>query len=107
MAYGTLYVGNDMLLTVSGLKAQTTGNWINNATVTCTLLDAAGDQIPGATWPLTLSYVAGTNGNYRVVLPDTLSLVAGEALRCHVTADAGDGLKGFWPYDVLVAERPS
>jgi hypothetical protein len=58
-----LFLGNTMVLQVDELQ-DVDGNFVNNATVTATLLDSTGAQVSGQSWPLTLAYVAASNGRY-------------------------------------------
>lgn len=90
-----LYLQSDNLLEVTGLQNVATGAYINNATVTVTLVDAGGTAVSGQSWPATLSYVSGSNGDYRVTLEDTLSLSENGTYVPRVTVLA-DGLKRYF-----------
>lgn len=68
----TLYISNDNRIKYIGLK-DADGNYQNAATVEVTLNDSNGNALSGQTWPLALSYVAGSNGDYQEVLQDTIS----------------------------------
>jgi len=106
----TLYVGpNDNLLTLVGLQNEVTAAYMNAATVTVTVVDSADAEIAGETWPLTMDYVATSDGNYRATLTDTLAalLAAGVALTAQITADGGAGLNGYWELPILTAARTS
>ena len=95
-----LFIGNDMSLTVTGLKDEIAGTFINSgATVTATIKNRAGVNVSGQNWPLTLSYLTGTNGNYRGVLEDGIAFEANEIYRIEITADAGSDVIGFWRYE--------
>lgn len=101
----TLYVGNDMLLEVSGLRDDVTGDYLNAATVTVTLKDSAGVNVTGETWPLALAYVTSSNGVYRATLKDTLSLTANARYVATVIADGGEGKRAQWELDVVARTR--
>lgn len=106
----TLYVGpNDNLLTLVGLQDEAASSYLNAATVVVTVVDADGAEISGETWPLALAYVASSNGDYRATLTDTLSasLSSGVDLVARITANAGDGLNGYWAIPILTATRTS
>lgn len=64
-----LYQDNDQYIEIDGLADELTGSYFNAATVTATLIDTAGlVGLAGSTvtgFPLTLSYVSASNGNYR------------------------------------------
>ena len=95
MAEG-VYVENDNVITLVGLKNKVSGAWINDATVTVTLLDEYGTEVSGQSWPATLSYVAASNGEYQATLEDVLNLSPDVEYIAKVTADGGVGLKGVW-----------
>ena len=101
-----LYVDNDNLISVSSLRNSTaaTGVFINNATVAVTLLDSAGAEVAGETWPLTLGYVTASDGGYRAVMQDTLTIVPGSDYTAEITAD-GDGLQAAWSVAIVGATR--
>lgn len=101
----TLYVGNDMLLEVAGLRDDVTGDYLNAATVTVTLKTSAGVNVSGQAWPLALAYVTGSNGVYRATLIDTLSLTANSRYVATVIADAGDGKRAQWDLDFVCRMR--
>lgn len=58
-----LYQNNSQFIQLTGLQDQT-GAFINNATLTGTLFDPFGNQVPGAVG-LTGVYQVGSNGNYQ------------------------------------------
>lgn len=88
-------LNNDMLLRLTGTYTidQTTGLPVyltGAATVQVTVLNAAtGAEIAGETWPLALTYLAGSRGDFLGVLKDTLTVTVGQALIGRVTADNG------------------
>lgn len=84
-----IYLNNDNLLSVENLKNAATDVYINDATVTATLKDKLGANVTGQSWPLTMTFVASSNGTYRGTLEDGLSLTEGESYTAEITADAG------------------
>lgn len=101
----TLYYGSDMLLEVSGLKDQANGAWINDATVAVTLEDSADNLVVGESWPLALTYVTGSDGVYRAILRDTLTLAINARYVATVTADDGEGRRARWDLDFVCKLR--
>ena len=100
------YVANDNVLTLEGLQNAVTDAYINDATVTVTLYEADhSTEVTGETWPLTMDYVSGSDGNYRATLADTLSLSANDRYYADVSADGGTGLKGFWTTQLVAIRR--
>jgi hypothetical protein len=63
------------------------------ATIGCTLLDAAGDEVVGETWPVSLAHDSG--GIYRATLPGTLSLTHGNSYTAVIsgTGSGGEAVK--------------
>jgi hypothetical protein len=99
------YYANDHELTATGTQ-DSAGVYLNSATVIATMIDAAtAVEVPGQTWPLTLSYVADSDGDYSGVIEYDLAVVAGQRLLLLVTVNAGVGARGNWEIPVLVRAR--
>ena len=97
MAIHQHWIGSDNLFEVTGAQNVLTGDFLNSATVQVTVVDATTEtEVNGETWPLTLSYVAASNGDYRGVLSDQLVLQEQQSLRYDVVVDAGAGLRREW-----------
>jgi hypothetical protein len=96
---------NDNLLEILGLQDAASGAWLNAATVTATIVDRAGVNVTGFTQPLSLAYVAASNGDYRATLPDEAALLDGRKYTAKISADAGAGLKGYWEFPFICKTR--
>jgi len=96
MAQSVIFIDNDNLIELIGLKDIALDAFVNDATVQITLTDTAGDEVAGQSWPVTLNYVAASDGNYRATLEDGLVLTPGRKYTAVVTADAGSDLLGKW-----------
>lgn len=97
MAIPLVLIDSDNTITVQSLRLVTTGAYLNAATVTVTVRDReTGVPIAGEIWPITLPYVAGSDGTYRAVLVDTLTLTDGQRLQADVIADAGANQRRSW-----------
>lgn len=102
----TLYISNDNVLTLVGLQNSVSAAYLNAATVTVTLVDSEGTDIAGETWPVSMAYVASSDGNYRATLVDTLTgLTDADVVTAKVTADGGAGLNGYWEVPLTAATR--
>ena len=56
------------------------------------MVDAAGANVPdGPTWPLSLPYVAGSNGNYEAVASG-MTVSAFDRYTARITIDTGGGV---------------
>lgn len=96
---------NDNLLEVIGLKDEAAGQFLNDKTVTVTVTDVKGAQVAGETWPLAMAFVAGSNGDYRATLKETLGFTAGKEYLADIVADGGAGLKARWKFRFKVRTR--
>jgi len=79
----TLYKVNDQVIEVLGLKNNVSGAFLNAATVTATLKDAAGQNVTGLT-NLTLAYVAASSGDYRGQVEQTFDPAVGGSYTLHI-----------------------
>ena len=92
-----IYISSDNLIEVTGVLNVATNTYLNSATVTVRLVDAAtSSDISGQSWPLTLTYVAASNGDYRGTLSDDLVISGSQNITAQVTVDGGAGLKRYW-----------
>lgn len=102
MATQSLRINSDNLLTVNGLYDTVAAAYVNDANVTVTLEDRAGNEVSGASWPLTLDYVAASSGVYRCILPDVLVLKNFGKYIAVIVADGGADKKRTWYMPVIV-----
>lgn len=100
-----LYDGNSNIIKLNGLQNAEAETYINTATVTVTLVDLSGNPISGETWPLTMDYVSGSNGNYKGILTSGLSLTSGQEVIAQISADGGAELDGYWEVHCIVTTR--
>ncbi|KKK68278.1 hypothetical protein LCGC14_2945670 [marine sediment metagenome] len=96
---------NDNLLEVVGLKNVVTDTFINTATVTATLVDSKDVNVVGESWPITLSYVAASDGLYQAILKDTMTLVSGGLYTAKIDADDGPNKRAHWEFPVRAETR--
>ena len=98
-----LYLGNNSIVDVTGLRNENTGAFVNDADLSMTLLDKTGAQVGGANWPVPFRYLDESNGVYRATLPHTLAIAEGERYVARVVANATLGLRAQW--DMLCVGR--
>lgn len=84
-----LLIGNDQTLLVQSVTDEITGSYINDATVTASLRQMNTTAVPGQSWPLTLDYVAASNGNYRGNLENDLEIREGLKYIVEITIVSG------------------
>ena len=99
-----LYAGNTNELMLRGLRLESDGTYLNAAALTVTVKTLAGVNVAGAAWPKTMDYVAGSNGDYRAVLEDTIAFVPGEYVAA-VEANAGVNRIARWTYNFMCQVR--
>lgn len=99
-----IYIGNDNLFVVRGLRNRATGDYVNDGTAELTLLDADGNEISGQTWPLSLTYIAGSNGDYQGTIEDDIDVEDGEEGTAVVDL-TGDSLTATLELPVIFGER--
>ena len=98
------YVGNTNLVQLNGLKDGSTGLFVNDATVTVTIEDSLGTPISGETFPVTMSYVTGSNGDYEGAVSENLALVDGTTYYAVIDATF-TGAVGHWEYAFTAKTR--
>jgi hypothetical protein len=91
-----LLIGNDTIIDVARLQDELTGEFVNDAEVSITLVDAAGMEVEGDTWPKPVPYVDDTDGLYRATLVYTLALVPDGRYTAQLDVDAGAGRRAAW-----------
>lgn len=81
---------------IRGLYNSVDQAYVNDATLSCTIKDAAGTEVSGEIWPKSMPYVAASNGLYRATLADTLGVNAGEWYHLEVVATTPTSQKRKW-----------
>ena len=94
----TAFVANTNVLELRGLQEAIDETYVNNATVSVTVKDDCGDNVAGQTWPATMVYVTGTDGDYRFILFNTVELQAGKRYFAEITVNGPSNEVGFWRY---------
>ena len=101
---GYIFIDNDNIVEVTGLKDELTDTYVNDAIVEATLKSCStGVEVTGQTWPIVLGYINGSNGDYRGVLQD--SLVLSEDALYIVEIEAEGVSKASWTIQVRAAKR--
>lgn len=101
----TVFVANTNVLDLIGLHDEVDETYINDADVVVTVKDASDVEVQGVTWPLTMAYVAASDGDYRGILSDELAFVARQTYYAHITADAGSDRVGRWKLKIKPITR--
>lgn len=101
-----LLIGNDQTLLVQSVYDEISESYINNATVTATIKKRDTTNVSGQSWPLTLSYVTDSNGNYRGNLSHDLELVARTKYVIEITIVSGS-FQAFYKFERMADYRGS
>lgn len=94
----TAFIANTNILDLIGLKSEVENLFIDNATVTVTVKDQSGSEVAGVVWPVTMDYVAASNGNYRATLSHLIAFQNKKNYRAFIEVDAGVGRIGHWEF---------
>lgn len=101
------FVANTNILLLTGLKNETDETFVNDAVVTVTIVDSAGEPVAGTSWPLTMLYVADSDGNYSVALTHTMPFVNKKKYTANIDANGGSNpeLWGHWEMPITGETR--
>ncbi len=83
-------------------KSVTPAAVVTSATCEVTLLDKAGVEIVGQTWPTSMPHVAA--GLYRGFIDDTITVTKKDRVDAVITADDGAGRRRRWRERVAIVE---
>jgi hypothetical protein len=84
------FISSDNVLYVEGVQLDGAATYEDDATVTATMTETdTGTAVTGS--DVTLEYVAGSDGNYKGTLPDTVSLTRGRSYTVTFTVTAATG----------------
>ena len=102
-----LFAGNNTIeVVIEGLKDISAGSYINDATVTVTIYAADGTtEVTGETWPVTMDYVAGSNGNYLGIISADSNIIAETKYKIVITATDTSSNAGEWEQFVIAHAR--
>jgi len=101
MAQSFAYIDNTNSLILTGLQSVAENEYLNNVTPTVTVKDSEGNDVTGEAWPLEMSYIEASNGNYQVALSAALEFEDGEKYTAIIDVDASDTSEeriGHWEF---------
>ena len=99
----TIWFGNSHKVSLSELR-DLAGQYVNNASVTVTLFDQAGDALAGTTWPLTMQEDGTNTGTYTAIIPYDVEVIPNQRLAGRIVADVS-GVVAQWDCPLTVKER--
>lgn len=83
------YISSDNTVQLDEFYDPLGAAYLNAATVTVTVKDISGDSVTGISWPITMDYVAASNGKYRGTVDKAISVVDGATYFAEITAAEG------------------
>ena len=103
----TLFIENDNLLELNGLMSSTTSTYQNSGMgVVATLYTLTGSEVAGQSWPVAMSYVSSSDGDYRCTLSNSLQVSRETDYKATITAVASStGVKGTFHRWVRAKDR--
>jgi len=106
MAKSPINIGNDSLFTLTGFADDSAGGptFLNAATVEVTVRDTEGVDVPGITWPITMSFIAASSGDYEGVVDKAIQIVEGQQYVATIVAFEGT-VDGEWIIELFGARR--
>ena len=78
---------------------------INDATPQLTIKDLAGTDVSGIVWPLAMTFVAGSSGDYEAVVDKAMQLTEHTGYRAEIVVAASGGRDGTWVRNFTAKER--
>jgi hypothetical protein len=100
MASDPIYISSDNVIEAADQYDTVAGTYLNAATFTVTIKDLSGTSLSGISWPVTMSYVAASNGRYRAVIDKALSISPGITYFAEITG-AESGVDVFYRKPLL------
>jgi hypothetical protein len=91
----TFAVGETNILWWRGLQNIISSVYDDDATVTVTIYDSAGDELVGTVWPIYFAYVADSDGDYYATIPADIGLEKGKRYKAIIDAVGSGGEVGY------------
>jgi hypothetical protein len=104
------YVGSDNVIRLTNARAISLATGLATAltagaAVTFRVQTEAYVDVPGETWPQTMTYIAGSTGDFLGVLRNEVALAAGATYRLIGTVTGGTDQYGTWDIPLRVLTR--
>lgn len=88
-----LWINSDNLIVWDGLYDEQQGEFVNDATVTFSILDSDGASLGDGYTDVEMTYVTGSDGRYQGILDEEAPLVNGRIYYVKMNAVASDDRK--------------
>ena len=98
-----LYLDNSNVIELRSLTNSVTGAVDTGATVNVTIVDSAGTEVTGQSWPVAMGHASA--GTYRATLDAAIKLIAGRKYTAIVNATGTGAEVGEWNCSVIAMDR--
>jgi len=105
-----IYPLNDNLIVARGVSTIDQNGktvYLTGTAVVQLTLRVSGAVVPGETWPIALTYITGSNGDFQGNLKDTLTLPASGIAVAQLIVDNGADQRGELSIDLNIQTRKS
>lgn len=93
-----IYYQNDNIVRLNSLYDNLTSSYVNDATVQLLrIVDSDGAALTGQNWPVSMAYVAGSDGNYAGAVSNGLSVSPKKKYKAVIDVTAGTTKAKFEP----------
>ena len=99
-----VFVANDNLFVLSNVALASDGSAVNDAVVTMTIKDSAGNNVAGPAWPLAMAFT-GTDGQYSVVVEEDAGFLDDAGYTAFIDAETPGGITGHWEIPLGASTR--
>jgi hypothetical protein len=104
------FIENTNNLLLSGLQSELEGTFLDNATVQVVVNGTNGQPVDGENWPVTMTYIPASQGNYVAGLSHTIAFAPNQKYTAVIDADGSDGHTerfGHWEFPFTAKTRTS
>jgi hypothetical protein len=104
------FIENTNNLELNGLQSELEGTFLDSATVQVVVNDSTGHPVAGEFWPVTMTYVPLSKGNYVAGLSHTIAFLPNQRYTAIIDADGSDGHTervGHWEFVFTAKTRTS
>lgn len=99
-----IFVINDNYFLLSGVSLASDSSAINDAVVTMTIKDSAGDNVTNVAWPVAFAFT-GTDGQYAVTIEEDAGFLDKAGYTAFIDAETPGGITGHWEIPLGASTR--
>lgn len=99
-----IYLGNDTLISLTSLKNSNLDSYLNDVTVEIDITDVSGVTIDSNTFPASMTYATGSDGDYYYSVQSSLPFVEGQIYIAKIAVNSS-GVDAAWEFKLLAIKR--